>query len=253
MALVIGVAFGGAGVGLCACSDSKQAEAPVEASAPPDAGAPDTSPRCGLERAGTISGKVISTPGKPNAGVQVCVYQRPDLPCVTTAEDGTYEHTCLPEGDTAVLFSKEGHASTLWLRVVTAGIGQHLDTYVLPDSENTKLFGTVGVTYPRAGHGMVTLNDLSDTGQITVTAEGAATDGPFYSRDAVTIDRDAGATVGNGIVFLVAPVGSLKLRMTTPDAKKCQQVLGGWGSVDNTITVPVVENTETSVFINCAK
>jgi hypothetical protein len=77
--------------------------------------------------------------------------------------------------------------------------------------------------------------------------------GPFYSAHGTAIESGAGATTGEGVVFLIAPAGNLKIEMKSPnpDGGACIQTLGGWGSGDGTITVPVFENTETSALIRC--
>jgi hypothetical protein len=245
---------------MTACSDDPATASPTPV---PTTGADaavdspnDAAPTgCPLQAASLVNGKVhhLGATGElvDAADVRVCIHERPDIPCVTTANDGTFEHTCVPEGDTALLFSKSGFASTLWLRVITPGIGQTMEALVLKDSENAALFAATGVTYPRSGYGLVTMNDLRDTDGVVVTPEGTGTDGPFYSSNGTAIDRDAGSSTGDGLVFTVAPVGKLKLRITGPDGGACQQAFGGWQSTDSTVTVPVLENTETSLFIAC--
>lgn len=221
----------------------------ADAVAQNDSGAP----ACPLPRAAILRGKVSHLADNdkdlvPAVDVRICVHGRDDLPCVVTAKDGTYEHLCLPEGEVEITYSKPGYPSVMWLRVLTAGLGDPADALLPTDAQNAKLLGSA---YPRAGRGLVTMNDTRDTDGITIAPVGATVDGPFYSDDGLSIDRDAGATFGQGLAFVVAPVGNLTLRLTHPDAGPCQQALGGWSSGPGTITVPVLENTETSFFIRC--
>jgi hypothetical protein len=234
-------------------SNGPLADAAVpDGASPGDAGA---AAECKLERAALVTGKVyhLDDKGKlvaaPN--VRVCIHSRADLPCVTTDAEGTYEHQCVPEGDTAISFTKPGYASTLWLRVITAGFGQTFEALVVRDADNSALFSAAGATYPKSGYGLVTMNDTQDTDGIVVEPLDAATEGPLYSASGTKIDRDAGGSLGDGIIFTIAPVGTLKLRLRGPDGGACQQELGGWSSVDSTITVPVLEDTETSVLVRC--
>jgi hypothetical protein len=187
----------------------------------------------------------------PSAGVSVCVYGRVDLPCVLTDEDGTYEHLCIPEGDVGILFSKEGFASTLSLRVFVASIGQTVSGFIVNDADNARVFQAAGATYPRPGYGLVTVNDSRDRDGMVATAVGTGVDGPFYSPDGATIVSNGTGTTGQGLVFFLAPVGSLKIELHGPSAGACQEDLGGWASVDSTITLPVAENTETTVLVRC--
>lgn len=257
--------------GSSACdSDSASASPPGTTPSNGDSGPPSTdggtdsapAPSCTLERVSTASGKVLDlgTPA-PFAGVpdvKVCLFNHPELPCVMTGPDGTYEHTCVPEGDVSMLFSKTGFAQTLWLRVFLAGVGQNFQVALVPDAVNKKLFETAGETYPRPGYGLVTLNDQLDTSGITVAPLSPGASGPFYSAHGIDIDRDAGGTIGEGLVFMIAPVGSLTFQMTAPalsdggtSSSMCQQALGGWGAANGKMTVPVLENTETSLNILC--
>lgn len=237
--------------------DAAPANVPADGGAGGAADAPAQSdavaPACPLARAALLRGKVShladnDTDLVPAADVRICVHRRDDLPCVVTAKDGTYEHLCLPEGEVGIAYSKPGYPSVLWLRVLSAGLGEPADALLPTDAQNVKLFGSA---YPRAGRGLVTMNDTRDTDGITIAPVGATIDGPFYSGDGLSIDRDAGATFSQGLAFVVAPVGNLTLRLTHPEAGPCQQALGGWSSGPGTITVPVLENTETALFIRC--
>jgi hypothetical protein len=143
----------------------------------------------------------------------------------------------------------------LWLRVIRpAGASQTLDATLFTDALNQQFFGDLGVTYPRAGFGLLTLNDSDDVGGVVITPQTPSSgyDGPFYSKDGVEVDRDAGATYGSGIVNVVLPAGSAVIQVKTSGGAPCRQLSGGWGSNDaGTITVPILENTETSVFFTC--
>lgn len=261
IAVVVAAALACAATTIVACSDDTNSAGDAgdggsDARAlPSDAGA-DAALPCPLERKAEIRGRVTILDGSktppPAAGARVCIHGRADLPCVESLADGTYEHTCVPEGDVGILFSKDGVGRMLALRVMTAGIAQELEGKLATTDENKKLFAPVGVTYPRPGRGLVTLNETHDMGYaFTVTPLAAGVDGPFYSADGEKIDRTADAGVGLGYVFMAAPIGELQIGMAAADGGTCQQVLGGWGSKDGKITVPVLEDTETFVFVRC--
>lgn len=216
-------------------------------------------------RTSIVRGRVTILDGSkeppPAPGATVCILDHPELPCAVALADGTYEHTCVPEGDVGILFTKEGVGRTLWLRVMTAGIAQEVLGKIATKAENQKLFAAVNVTYPRAGHGMITINDTQDSagGGIHVTPVGSG-DGPYYSSDGEKIDGNVGPSAGIGIAFIVAPTGKLEIQLTAPSAADggtdagsslCGQVQRGWGSNGHTITVPVLEDTETDVNVRC--
>lgn len=254
--MIVGMAMGA----LAACSDdaprASAADAGVDAAvAAVDASAEASS--CPLERRAELRGRVTILDGSkdppPAAGARVCVHGRPDLPCASALADGTFEHTCMPEGDAAVLFEQAGIGRTLWLRVFTSGLGQTIDAKIATTEENRKLFAPAGVTYPRAGHGMITVNDSQDSagGGIRIEPHGAGVEGPFLSGNGETIDADGGLTHGGGVAFLVAPVGEQVIGLSDPDGGACGQVSGGWGTGGGTITVPVLEDTETNMLVRC--
>jgi hypothetical protein len=251
---------------LTACGDDEGAGVPPPSLAPdggadavatPPDGAPDSGPSCPVARPGQARGFVTmldgSDPPPPVPGARICVHDRPDLPCVSSAEDGSYEHSCLPEGDVGILFSKDEVGRTLWLRVITPGIPQQVEGKIVTQAENVRFFGDVGVAYPRSGHGIVTLldSDRSAKGGMYVEPLEQGVEGPFYSSDGVNLDRDAGPTAGFGLAVMLAPAGSLDVALTHVDGGGCQQVLGGWGSDAGKITVPVLEDTETLVLVRC--
>jgi hypothetical protein len=223
----------------------------------PEAAATDAAMACPLSdrERGEVRGVVTILDGSktppPAPGARVCVHGRPDLPCVDALADGTYEHTCMPVGDVAILFSHEA-GRTLWLRVLLPGFPQLLDAPIANRAENVKLFSAVGIAYPQPGMGIVTLNDAlnTTTGGFTVSVPPGIL-GPWYSSNGTTITHDAGPTSGEGFVFALAPAGDLTIGLVGADGGACQQVSGGWGSGDGGITVPVLDDAETLVLVSC--
>lgn len=188
----------------------------------------------------------------PLAGVAVCVDGRTDIACATTASDGSYVHDCVPVGDSLIRFALVGYAPTTWARFSLAFDDNELGAFLLRDEDNAALFGDAGVTYPRVGYGLVGLNDVTDIDGITMAAVSSGMDGPYYSADGMSLDPAATGTVGDGVVFFVAPVGKAEIRITSPNGGACGQLGGGWGgATPNTIAVPVFENGETDLFVRC--
>jgi hypothetical protein len=188
----------------------------------------------------------------PLPGVRVCIHGRTDVPCVTTGPDGTYDQTCVPVGDVLIHFSLAGYAPTVWARVSLATDENELSTFLLRDADNQAMFATANVTYPRAGHGMVTITDKTTADGTTMAAVSANLEGPFYSADAVTIDTNASGTAGARVAFFVAPVGDVEIAITSNGGTPCRQLGLGWGgSTPGTVKVPVLEGTETSLFVIC--
>jgi hypothetical protein len=186
------------------------------------------------------------------AGARVCAHGRSDLPCTTTDADGKYDHACLPAGEVLVHFSLAGYAPLLWLRTSAAGERHQLDTFLVRDADDQKLFVTANVTYPRAGYGMITVNDKTVADGTKIAAVTANVEGPFYSGDGTSIDPNATGTFGQRVTFFVAPVGDVELTITSVGGNACVQLADAFhGTTPGTVKVPVLEGTESALFVVC--
>lgn len=183
------------------------------------------------------------------AGVRVCNGDRPDLPCATTDAAGRYELRCVTPGDVVLTYAHADYVSSAWLRVAR-GLDEEQDVTLLTAAQHAAFYAPVAQTFPRAGHGVIAVNDVSHIDGLQLTAAGAL--GPYYSRDGRTIDATATATVGDGLAFFIAPAGTLTIEITPVDAAHiCGHAGGGFISTGHGLTVPVLEATETGVFTIC--
>jgi len=183
------------------------------------------------------------------AGTEVCNADRPDLPCVTTDDQGQYELACFGTGDVLLSFSHPGFVRSMWLRVAI-GVPEHLDATLLTVQQNADFYAPVGAVFPHPGFGTVAINDTTHLDGIAFSATGAS--GPFYSADGIRLDPAATGTIGDGVVFFIAPVGTLEIEIAPPNAAaSCGEVYGGFLSTGHGFTVPVFEATEAGVYVKC--
>ncbi len=185
------------------------------------------------------------------AGVTVCNADRPDQPCATTDGEGAYVLDCVPNGDVVLSFARSGYTRTVWLRVA-GGTPQRVDATLLTDLQNTAFYQPVGATFPMPGYGSVALNDATHLDGIAFSAPSAI--GPFYSADGATLSPTATGTIGDGVVFFIAPVGTLAVEITPPAGMEglvCGQAAGGFLSNGRGLSVPVFEHTEVGVLTGC--
>lgn len=183
------------------------------------------------------------------AGARVCFGNRPDLPCAMSDAEGRYELRCVTPGDVVLTFAHPDYVTSAWLRVAR-GVDEEQDVTLLTAAQNAAFYTPVGTTFPRAGYGVIAANDVTHVDGITFAAAGAQ--GPYYSRDGLTIDTAATGTVGDGLAFFIAPVGSLSITIEPVDpAQSCGQAGGGFISTGRGLTVPVLEGTEVGVLTAC--
>jgi hypothetical protein len=183
------------------------------------------------------------------ADTEVCNADRADQPCTTTDANGVYELACVTNGDAMISFAHAGYAHTVWLRVAT-GATQDVDATLLTDDQHSAFYSPVGATFPKPGYGAVGLNDTTHLDGIALSAVGA--EGPFYSPDGITLDPTATGTTGDGVVFFIAPTGTLSIEIAPPTATSiCGQAAGGYLSTGHGLTVPVQEHTEADILISC--
>jgi hypothetical protein len=128
---------------------------------------------------------VISPTGNDLAQVQVCVFQRPDLGCVTSDANGAFTIGLPANSETGVTLTRAGYASVLVPMVVANDPIQY--TIGVPSAQGrTALFAAFGATYPDSAHGFVMLvgtlkgqQELDlDGASATIDAKSGA--GPFY-------------------------------------------------------------------------
>jgi len=110
----------------------------------------------------------------PLEGVSVCVFDRDDIPCVTTAADGSYALDALPANrDLLIAYTRSEFVAQMgMLSTGTDDVGP-IEIRMARESSAQLFFTAIGATYP-----------LGDTGGITFGAYPTSTGGG--------VDADAG-------------------------------------------------------------
>jgi hypothetical protein len=183
---------------------------------------------------GTVS--VASLPGI--AGVRVCAYQKPEIPCATSDADGVFVVRGLSSVQHVVLTTeKSGYVKTI-RPIETASTDMDNTAAPLVTSKVDAPRPDLGIPYD-ATKGAVSffaLAVLSDGGLglpsgVGVTLAPKTAEGPFFTTRDNAFDRSAQTTVGGlGFYFNVTP-GDYEL--TFEDAvANCAPIsfpLGAWG------------------------
>jgi len=160
-------------------------------------------------RARTIS--VASLPGI--AGVRVCAYQKPEIPCVTSNADGIFVVRGLPSVQHVVLTTeKSGYVRTI-RPIETASTNMDNTSAPLVTSKTDAPRPDLGIPYDdtKGAVSFFALAALSDGGLglpngVGVTLAPKTAEGPFFTTRDNAFDRSAQATVGGlGFYFNVTP------------------------------------------------
>ncbi len=194
----------------------------------------------GVETAGADAGPADAgdagaTP--PIPGARVCVDQHPEIPCATSAADGTFVLSGLPGGtDLALTLDKSGYTPTLQPiqtsnadMVATSPLGMTPTTDPLPDA---------GFAIDLQGNGAVTFFALAFSGATATPAVGvtaalspAAGHGPLYTDGRGKIDLAATSLSGYGGLYYDVPAGDYTLTFAAA-AFNCSPIstpFAGWG------------------------
>jgi hypothetical protein len=181
-----------------------------------------------------LTGTVLDEGSSPVAGAQVCIVGHPEVPCATSAADGTYSiHVAfLPaDADLAVTTTASGHLGGVALLHETMGGLLWEDVPLWTDaSATTRLATQGGFTYPTAQDGFVELDVQGATvGSLTgatASLSPASGAGPVYADPTGTLDRARTSTSSSGFAFFgnVAP-GMYAITVTA--AQKTCSVMNG--------------------------
>jgi hypothetical protein len=250
-------------LGSAACSSSSSAPAGGG-----DAGGEGGS-ASGVTLSGTMTEFVVLAAPMPDAGPPakvtpisggtICVYKHPEIPCVTTASDGTYTVTG-PPGSFSITAKAAGHIDTLYANyVVNALPGAHVTgTSTMATTALAQTFTTaLGGTFPWGPGGAITFqaNLVTDGGAssqlagttVSISPGVPAASGPFYTSNSGLPDKTITATTGAGWGgYVNVPVGTYQLAITNPTAT-CGYFASPTASTPSAVSFPVVADTLTEV------
>lgn len=207
----------------------------------PDAPAPDAPADARPDAAPIVmSGTVTDSNQAPIAQAQVCIVGHPEVPCATTATDGTWMLADLFEDDDlAISYTASGYLGLVSLSSKDNNVVVWFATApLLPDNQAMQLLANqAGFTYPDTANGFFRIHVEGATGA-TVTLAPAGGHGPVYTKTDGTPDPSLTSTstsasvvyFGNlapGVYTLTATATG-KTCYDRPQASPTQPIAGDW-------------------------
>ncbi len=217
----------------------------------------------GAEGGATVTGTVTLTefvPGgvpdggtaTPIAGAEVCIVVPAGGPCATTDAMGTASLEGAKNTEFALRISKAGYL-TLNLQTKSGDTDATRNLTLVPDALATAFAGVVGVPWPDATNGVVSVgvgDGMVSTVGASVSITGSAA-GPFYLSEAGVPDATLTATSGNGVAFFATvPVGDQTVSVTPPSGT-CTVGFGWANGTPNQAKAMVEANALTSTSFAC--
>jgi hypothetical protein len=198
----------------------------------------------------------------PLSGVQVCVYQHPEIACVLSDPTGHFSFQVPGDAQIALTFTKTGFTGMVIPIVTTAGQNQTQWGVSLPLLSESHAFyaGFPGATYPDATKGFIEIQ-LSNPMNFQLGFPGlvasitpASGEGPLYAglNGPYVADPTLQATSGVGFVrFANVNAGIVEVDIG-PSSHSCTANFGGWSSPNaNAARAPIVPGFETHVGFAC--
>lgn len=192
---------------------------------------------------GTVTRVVLVGPRPPLPGVEVCVVERPEIPCVTTDDEGKYAFPEVPaDTEGTLIFSKPGFAETM-IPGRSQKVDFVLDSMLIEESVAATFLGVLGMK-SLDDAGVIAVDvfqaDLTGLAGATLALEPAgAAKGPIYLSEAGAPDEALTQTSSLGVAWFgnVAP-GEPVLSVQHVE-KSCVGERGWKTDADNRLKLPV--------------
>ncbi len=209
-----------------------------------------------------ISGTAVESPSAAAlAGVTVCPFAQPLLPCSTTPANGSFDVQIPASSETGVTLSVAGRESVLVpLETTTANLsGWEIGMTAASDVQ--AIYTAFGATYPDSTTGFLAAYASPPGEQIglaglTMTIVPGSGKGPIYLTAAGAPAPSATETSTYSVGFFgnVAP-GDVTLTFapaSTSTTLSCSPSFGGWtSSLGNSVRVPIAAGFDTHVGMAC--
>jgi len=204
----------------------------------------------------------------PLAGVEVCVFERPEIPCAMTDAEGRYALSDLPAGsDLLISYEREGSVSQLGMLSTEGQDVGPVDIRLAQDGAAEIFFQIIGATWPLGETGGITFGAYPAATGGGLTADAglpgfevaltpASGTGPVFVADNEIPDPALSVTAqpGWGLYANVSP-GLVRVSVARAGFA-CPKVRPGYGwsssmNGDGTIDVPVVAGFLTAIGVLC--
>lgn len=238
-----------------ASDDSSQAQ---------DSAAPDASADAAVYIGPTVHiiGMAVESPSAAViAGVTVCAYAQPGLPCATTPSTGAFDVLVPANAETGLTLAVSGRESVLLPLETSSQDQTGWEIGMTATSDVEVIFSALGATYPDSTTGFLGAFESSPGEQtglagVTIAIVPPCGKGPIYltAAGAPALSATETSTYGVGFFGNVAPgdVTVTYAAVSASDTLACSLYFGGWESaLPNAVRVPIAAGFDTHVGMAC--
>jgi hypothetical protein len=203
----------------------------------------------------SVTGKLGEFPGGDSiVGAKVCVWEHPEIACVTTDDLGNYELPGIPDNaKVSIHYAAEGYLSLLWMFDASQNTTAW-NPLMIPAEAPPAWAPPLGVE-PSPAKGSVLARAAYPEGagfpQASISLEPPSGDGPFYidgGGPAMGLSETTGD--GRAYIFNVDP-GATEVAYAIPLGAECQVKWGWAGEYPGSIAATIAENTVTHIEMTC--
>lgn len=200
-----------------------------------------------------VTGDFGSAPGSGvvTAGVEVCLLDQAEAPCVTSDNLGQYLLAGVPSNSAvAVRYAKAGFVPTIE-PMTTRTDDLQVGVRLISEADAAALAGVLGFTYPLGDTGVLAFEANGLYSGATATLDPAGGVGPFYLGDNGVPSATLTATTGwHGGFFVNVPPGEVDVTIAIP-GRTCTKNVFGWPSTTGTGRATVVAGAVVAVAAEC--
>ncbi len=204
-----------------------------------------------------FSGTAVRSPqGTPITGVEVCIFDVPELPCASTDSQGSFSTAAPANAETGLTLTHASYADIL-VPIVTSD--QDQDGWIIgvpPLPDVVGYYTSAGGAYPDPGKGFLAAYAMDGNSQaglpgIEVALVPSSGLGPLYANAGGSYDAQLQATTTGGLArFGGVDLGEVEVVLS--GGPSCDSVFGGWPTTTlNAVRVPIADGLETRVAFAC--
>ena len=174
--------------------------------------------------------------GDPVMGMRVCVVERPELPCVESAENGRARMGATAPGALTLAVDGAGYVTLNWSMDLKRDLT--LEVTVLT-TQLRDLVGTMVDPTPDFELGFVVVTTADEVGA-TVSVDPADGDGPVYPDEFGLIDMEDDVIVDSLAIVYNLPAGRYEARLMHPE-QTCGAGFDAWATDEGGVEFEVVD------------
>jgi hypothetical protein len=207
-----------------------------------------------------VEGTVTAGLTIPIASASVCVPDHPEIACVTTAADGTFNLTLPVNQELALTLRASGMASAVV--GIRSGLRESRKlVFSLDKIESTKArYEAIGAKYPDEGTGFIVArtevqndSDLGVDGAVLSIQPKSGTGPLYFDANSNPSPMRTSTSTWSVAAFANVTPGTVELALE-PSNVTCVPSASGWAAqVTNRVRVPVLAGYETHVRLHCHK